>query len=137
MTGKGGLSFVIVFQPHYIVLAQVVAQLYLYQRKWAAAAVTESMVSLSGDKDVIALFKLRFASPTHHVSDSLNYHPVFTAARVTLQAEPCTWFNFQTLYLESGTFLQDLIASPGSLVSFSQGLTSSSLLGARGRSITK
>ena len=85
--------------------------------------VAEPMIGFGGNVYMLAFFQLQRAIATNNVGDSFNHNPMFAAARVTLQTQPCPGFNFESFYLISWAFFQNFVASPWSLVGFSHQVT--------------
>jgi hypothetical protein len=114
-----GDSLIVVFDAHDVVLAQVIAKLNFDDCQTDVAAVSQAMIGFGRDVDVLTLLQLQFTIATDNVSHAFNHDPVFAAPRVSLQAQSRAGFHFQHLDLKAGSFFQDFVTAPGSLVKLS------------------
>jgi hypothetical protein len=73
------LSFVIIFEAHYVVLAEVVAELHFDECERASGAVAEAMVGFGRDVKVLAFFELKLAVAADDIGDAMDDDPMLAA----------------------------------------------------------
>lgn len=113
-------SLIVIFQPHNVILAEIITKLHFNDRERSIAAVAKTMIRLRRNVYMLALAQLQLFLAAGDVRQALNYYPVLAAPAVSLQAEPRPWLDLDHLDLKPGPFFQDFIAAPWSLVRFPQ-----------------
>jgi hypothetical protein len=68
--------------------------------------------------DVFTFFELQCLIATHHIRHAADDDPVFAASRMALQAETRARYYLEAFHLVATAILQNFVASPRSLVSF-------------------
>jgi hypothetical protein len=112
-------SFIVIFQAHYVILAEIVAKLNFDDCQFDVAAVSQAMISFRWDVDVLTLLQSQLAVATDNVGDAFDYDPMLASSRVSLKTESRAGFYFQHFNFEAGSFFQDFVAAPWSLVKLS------------------
>jgi hypothetical protein len=118
-------SFVVIFETHDVVFAEVVAELHFDEREWAIRAIAEPMIGFGRDVKVLALLQLKLAVAADDIGCARHDDPVLRAPRMSLQAEARTRLDLKPLDLVALGFLQNFIQTPGPLISFSHSSTTS------------
>ncbi len=72
-------SFVIVFEAHNVVFAEIVAELHFDECERAVCAVAETMVGLGRNVDVLARLELKLTLAAGHVGDAGDDDPMLAA----------------------------------------------------------
>src|ERR1700687_2715690 len=111
-------ALIIIFQTNNIVFAQIVAELYFNNCQRFRPAVSQPMIGLWGNVDVLTSAELQFLVTTNDVGDALDYYPVFTSSGMPLQAQPCSWSYFEHFHLKPRPFFQDFVATPWPFIEF-------------------
>jgi hypothetical protein len=116
-------SFVIVFEPHDVVFAEIVAELNFDERERMICAVAETVNGFGGNVKVFAHLELEFPVAANDRRDAVDNDPVLAAPRVALQAQARARFDFKPFDFVASALFQHLIAPPRSLFRFSHSMT--------------
>jgi len=109
-------SAVVVFQPHDVILTEIIAKLHFNDFEWTITAIAQPVICFEWDMNVLALTELQFLRTTDDVCYAFDYDPVLLAPRMALQAEAGAGLYLQHLNLEPGLFFQDFVTAPRPLV---------------------
>src|SRR5712692_662375 len=109
-------SSVVVFQPHDVILTEIIAKLHFNNFEWTITAIAQTVIGLERDMNVLALAQLQFLRATYDVCYAFDDDPVFLAPRVALQTEAGAGFHLQHFNLEPRLFFQNFVTAPGPLV---------------------
>jgi len=111
-------SLIVVFKPNDVIFAQIITQLYLDNSQWFLTAVTQTVVGLRGNMNVLTPTQLQFLITTNDVGNTLHHYPVFASLRMSLQTKSRARLYLEHLYLESGPLFKYFIAAPRSFIKF-------------------
>jgi hypothetical protein len=111
-------SLVVILQTDNIVFAEIITELHLNDRHRFLAAVSQTVISLRWNVDVLAAAKLQFLFAADDISDACDHNPVLAALRVPLQTQSRARFYFQHFYFKTRALFQNFVATPGSFIKF-------------------
>jgi hypothetical protein len=121
------VSFVVVFETHDVVFAEVVAELHFDERERMVRAVAEPVIRFGRDVQVFAFFELKIALAADDIRRALDDDPVFAAPRMTLETQARARLDLKSLDLITIALFQNLIAAPRPLFLFSHSFASIAL----------
>jgi hypothetical protein len=124
VTCHSSLAFVIVFEPHDIVLAQVIAELNLDEYEGVIRSVAETVIGLWRDVYVFACIESQLTVSADDIGRAGDDDPVFAAPCMTLEAQARARFNFKPLDLIAVALFQDFVTTPWPIIRFSQSWSS-------------
>jgi hypothetical protein len=111
-------SLIIIFQPHNVILTQIVTELHFNDCQRLITAVAQPVIGLRWDVDVLAPMQLQLQFATDDIRNACNHDPVLSAPCVALQAKAGAWFHLEHFDFEPGPLFQDFVPAPWSLVKF-------------------
>jgi hypothetical protein len=77
-------SLVVILQTDNIVFSEIITELHLDDRHRFLSAVSQTVISLRWNVDMLAAAKPQLLFAAHDVRDPCNYYPVLAALRVSL-----------------------------------------------------
>ena len=110
-------SFVVVFNPDNVVLAEIIAKLNFNEGQQLLAGISQPMVGTWRNEQMLTRRQLRFAIAADDIGDAINNHPMFAATRVTLKTQSRARFYLKPFDFEAITLIENFISAPWSLVS--------------------
>src|SRR5438045_1251617 len=111
-------SLIVVIETDNVVLPEIIAKLDFDDSQRCVGAVTEAMISLRRNVNMLTATQLQLVFSTHHVGNAFDHDPMFAAMRMALQTESRAGLNFQHFYFKAGPLFQHFVAAPWSLVRF-------------------
>jgi hypothetical protein len=117
-------SLIVVRKSYDVVLAQVITKLHFDDCQTDIAAVSQSMIGFRWDVNVLTLLQSQFPVAADNISHALDHDPMFTAPRMSLQAQSRARLHLQHFDLKAWSFFQDFVTAPRSFVKLSHGIFS-------------
>jgi hypothetical protein len=88
-------TLVVILEPHDVIFTQIIAKLHLNDGQKCVAAISQPMIGLWRNVDVLALAKLEFPLTADDICNALDHDPMFASSCMSLQTQPRAWLYFK------------------------------------------